>query len=118
LRTLHPEVRWRPPLARLQGRTYKGHEGVERWYGELSGSFDGVGTELFELRDLGERVLVRGRGSLRARGSPATMDESVLVAIEVRDGLIARFDSWFRPPPEVLEQVGWEGAFEPAPTAR
>jgi ketosteroid isomerase-like protein len=65
--------------------TYRGHEGMRRFWDDIMGTFPDFSTEVVEARDLGDFVLgvvrIRGRGT----GSEVSSEQSVWFATEWRD---------------------------------
>src|SRR5256885_14144543 len=49
-----------------EGRVYRGHDGLRRWYAETEAIFEELTTELTEFQDLGDRVV--GLGHIHAQG--------------------------------------------------
>jgi ketosteroid isomerase-like protein len=85
----HPDVEWIPMRSSLQGRIYRGHEGVREALAD-------VGTEFEELRndprhwvDLGERVVVAGRLVAKERRGGLRIDIPGAWLCELREGKVA-----------------------------
>ncbi len=66
LAALDEDVEISPILAAMEG-SYKGHDGVRRWWSGLLDGFPDINVELLDVRDLGEVtvavVRVRGHGA-------------------------------------------------------
>jgi len=88
LALMQEDVRATPRMAAVEG-AYEGHDGIRRWWESTLAAFTDFGSEVFEVRDLGNLTLAelhnRGRGV--AGGTPVEQ-ESWHVA-EWRDGKIA-----------------------------
>lgn len=69
LELLDPDVEWVPIMAALEGRVYRGHEGVLRWLDDLESDWDEFQTRPDEFHDLGDRVLALGSWYARGRAS-------------------------------------------------
>jgi ketosteroid isomerase-like protein len=70
---------------------YRGHEGVRRWWRDLSEAFSEMRIEVDELIDLGdERVLTTLRIVGRFRRTDIPIDTPWGSLISVKDGKIAR----------------------------
>jgi ketosteroid isomerase-like protein len=67
---MHPEVEFEPHLALVEGR-YRGHDGIRKFMADGSEVMELQGTEVDEVRDLGDRVLALGTFHIRGRGSGA-----------------------------------------------
>ena len=86
-----PDFEWCPALVRaFDGGSYRGREGVERFYADTEENWEELQTVVEELRDLGDRVLVVGRMVGRGRGSGAPVDAPVVGINDFRDGRMCR----------------------------
>jgi uncharacterized protein len=74
LEPLDPHVEWVPIMAALEGRVYRGHEGVRRWIEDLDEYWELFEVDSQELIDLGDRVLVLGCWRARGRVSGVGLD--------------------------------------------
>jgi ketosteroid isomerase-like protein len=88
LRFCHPDIEWIPMRASLEGRGYRGHEGIQQALAD-------VGTEFEELRndprnwiDLGDQVVVSGRIVAKERLGGLRIDIPGAWLCEIRDGLV------------------------------
>ena len=88
----HPDTEWVPAVVGgAEGRSYRGREGLARWYREREEAFEDASVEIEECRAVGEDVvLLLGRSRARGRASGIEMDEKVGILIHIRDGLIQR----------------------------
>src|SRR5436190_20095009 len=65
LETSHPEIEWYPFSAQVEGDVaYQGHEGVRRWWANLTATCEELEATIDDDRDQGE--VVRALGRLRA----------------------------------------------------
>jgi ketosteroid isomerase-like protein len=71
---LDPDVEWVPIMAVLEGRVYRGHEGVKRWIEHLDEYWELFEVDAEEFRDLGDRVLALGRWRARGRAGGVGLD--------------------------------------------
>jgi hypothetical protein len=70
LAPLHPDVRFEPLRAVLEGTVYCGHAGFRRWLEDMADDWQDFEIELSGMRELeGERVLVEATVHARAKGS-------------------------------------------------
>jgi ketosteroid isomerase-like protein len=90
-----PEIEYVPIMAVLEGRIYRGHEGVARWLKELYEhweTFEPIG-ERFEER--GETVIATGCWHARGRASGAPLDNQAATwIVEFRDGRMTRLQTY------------------------
>jgi ketosteroid isomerase-like protein len=90
-----PEIEYVPIMAVLEGRIYRGHEGVVRWIDELYEHW-----EVFE--PIGERyeehggtVIATGRWHARGRASGAPLDNQTATwVVEFQDGRMTRLQTY------------------------
>jgi ketosteroid isomerase-like protein len=103
---LHPDVEWIPIMAALEGRVYRGHEGVLRWLEELSRDWEYFDPLYEEYRDLGDRVLIFGRWRARGRVSGVELENQPAAWLyEIKDGKVMRMQT-FTDRAEALEAAG------------
>jgi ketosteroid isomerase-like protein len=87
LELLHPEVEWIPIMAALEGRVYRGREGVRRWLEELGRHWEYFQPCYEEYHDLGDRVLIFGRWRARGRASGVELENQPATWLyEIKDG--------------------------------
>ena len=93
---LSPEVEWVPLLAVLEGRVYRGHDGVREWLEELRHAWEVFEPIMEEFQDLGDgRYLVLGRWRVRARTSGVELQtQPASWLIQVREGKVARLQTF------------------------
>jgi len=104
LASSHPDVEIAPVMGPAS-TTYRGHEGMRRFWDDIFSTFPDFSPELLEARDLGDFVLgtvrIRGQGT----GSHVPSEQTVWYATEWRDGKLL----WYRAyesESEALEAVG------------
>jgi ketosteroid isomerase-like protein len=101
----HPEIEWYPLSAEVEGSlSFRGHEGLRQWFGNLHATFEEFEARIEELRDLGDVVLGLGHAHLRFR-SGVILDTEAGYLTRFRDALAV----WTRMYPshaEALEPVG------------
>ena len=69
------DVEWTPIIVGTAGAervTYRGREGVERYYGDRAEVFGGGEVHIRSLESLGDAVVVQARSTARGRASGAT----------------------------------------------
>src|SRR3954467_9567294 len=71
-----------PLRAQLEGESYRGHDGLERFLDERAEDFEDAPFEIDETRDAGEQVV--GIGRFRARGRASGVDLNVPLGVFTR----------------------------------
>jgi ketosteroid isomerase-like protein len=74
LEELDPEVEWHPALPVLVGgeaTVYRGHGGVREMLRDLYEAFTETHVDIWEIRDLGDRLVAIGRTRARGKESGA-----------------------------------------------
>ncbi len=93
---LTSDFEWHPAIARaLDGRVYRGREGVERFAADTSENWEELQNSAAEFRDLGDRVLVLGRLEGRGKGSGAPIDQPYVGIFDFRGDRIWRYRVYF-----------------------
>jgi ketosteroid isomerase-like protein len=75
----------------MEGRTYRGYEGLRRYFADMSDAWAEFHREIEEIRDAGsDQVVVFFRllGTARASGVP--VDERVTTIFRLREGRLRR----------------------------
>jgi ketosteroid isomerase-like protein len=80
------------PLAAAVGSSYRGADGLRRYWEDLLTNFPDFTTEVLEVRDLGALTLCAVRFSGHGAGSAAPFEQVVWQLANWRDGRI----SWWR----------------------
>jgi len=94
-----------PLRAQLEGRSYRGHDGMERFMAEVAEQWDEVRFEIEESRDAGERVVSTGRFRARGRASGVDINVPLGVLTRVRRGKVV-YMRFFSDPADALEAAG------------
>jgi len=104
LAVLHDDVEITPILAAMEG-SFRGHDGVRRWWAGLVGSFPEIDIEVLEVRDLGDLTVAGWRVSGRGAESDTPFDALVWQVHQWQRGKCVR---WHAYPSkiEALEAVG------------
>ena len=101
-----PEGEWIPAMAgAVEGKTYRGTEGLLNYSREFFGSFSEVRLENSEFKDLGDRVLVLYELRVRGHDSGVAMHQSGGALYTFRSGKIIHGCS-FLSQDEALEAAG------------
>jgi ketosteroid isomerase-like protein len=92
VRFLHPDFEMTtPPGLAAEPDTYRGHDGIRRYFSSFYDVMDDITFEIDEFEDLGGgRVL--GVSRLRARGQATgiEVEQEVTQVCEIEDGLVRR----------------------------
>jgi uncharacterized protein len=88
-----------------EGRVYRGHNGLRRWFAETQESFEELRTELTEFRDLGDRVVGFGHIHARGRESGLELDSATGWVFELRAGNVVKAQGFLNPA-HALEAAG------------
>jgi ketosteroid isomerase-like protein len=104
LALMNDGVEARPLLAGLEGG-FRGHDGVRRWWNDILDAFPDFRTEVDEVRDLGDMVIVRVRITGHGAGSDALFEQSSYQVLEWRRKKMLRWLT-FRSEAEALKAAG------------
>ena len=86
-----PDFAWFPALpGAVEGDGYRGREGIEMYFEEISNTWEELRVIGGEFRDLGDRVVVLGRTEGRGKGSGVQVDSPIGVIYAFRDGKMSR----------------------------
>jgi steroid delta-isomerase-like uncharacterized protein len=88
------DCEWLPFRAQLEGITYRGHEGVRRFVGDMDEDWSSFRIDPVDLRVAGERVVAIGQVTGRGPGSGVDIDLIGGFVFELRDGRITRLTSY------------------------
>ncbi len=86
-----PDFEWHPGIVRaLDGGSYRGREGVERFAADTSENWAELQIIAEEFRDLGDRVFELGRLKGRGKGSGVPVDQPFACILDFRGDRIWR----------------------------
>ena len=101
-----PDFEFRPVTVGTFGSpervTYRGSEGLERFYRERAEAFGGGEVHIRSLECAGDAVIVHARSTARGRVSGATVEEDIALVYWVRGGRLIRGEA-FRSGRDALE---------------
>jgi hypothetical protein len=90
-----PDVEWKTGLGAIEGgEIFHGHEGVERYFGRLSGAWEEFRFLPHEFHDQDEVVLALGRLEGRGRSGGVPVDSPVGAVWDLRGGKIWRLRAY------------------------
>src|SRR5262249_47176032 len=103
-----PDFEWLPalPMA-IESEGYRRREGVERYFAEISDTWEAYSVIPDEYRDVGNSVLMVGRFEARGKASGVAVDSPLAAVFEFQDGRCSRARA-FLDPAEALKAVGLE----------
>jgi ketosteroid isomerase-like protein len=87
------DLEWRPIIVGTAGServTYRGREGLERYYRDRAEVFGSGEVHIRTLESLGDAVVVHARSTARGRASGASVEEDVSLVYWCRDGRFVR----------------------------
>jgi ketosteroid isomerase-like protein len=102
---MDPEVETVTDLASVEGRPYRGHDGVRDWWRDLFAVFPDFHIEILEARDRGHFVIAHARRHGHGLDSGAPVEETVWQASEWRHGRVLWWQI-FASEAEALEAAG------------
>jgi ketosteroid isomerase-like protein len=85
-----PDFEWSPSMVAIEGETYQGREGIERYFGSLANAWERFHILRDGFRDVGEIVVMLGRLEGRGKGSGVPVESSLGMVFDFRGGAISR----------------------------
>ena len=108
LSVAHPNAEYRAATQQAiegEGTAFRGHDGICRWFRELHDLYEDLDSDILEVRDLGDQVvivfLVRGRGT----ASGVTLEQSLAQVVTLQQWKVIGIREYFTRE-EALEGVG------------
>jgi ketosteroid isomerase-like protein len=109
LTDLHPDIETVPFGAVMEGKSYRGHDGVMDWWrNEILASWEVFQVIPEEFRRVGDKILVTGHWHARGKESGIELDIPATWLIEVRDGKIAYWQTYTEHS-DALRDAGMDG---------
>jgi ketosteroid isomerase-like protein len=97
------DVEFTSMVAEVEGTTYRGHDGIRKWWKTVVEAFDEVRWEVGEVRGPRDRAVARVRMDGTLGEVPVNL--SMWLAASMRDGKVTRW-SWHRTEQEAIEAAG------------
>ncbi len=94
LELFHPDVEWMATSHWPEDPVYHGHEGIKRLGDRWIELFEDYALTAERVEDLGDRIIVLGTQSGRARGSGIEIGQELGFIFHVCDGLFQRVDTF------------------------
>jgi ketosteroid isomerase-like protein len=85
--------------------TYRGHEGVRRFFGSFGGAMEGVYLEGQEFTSAGDKVLVDTKLHARGRTTGIETEQRAFLVWTLRDGMVTSVET-FAEQGQALEAAG------------
>jgi uncharacterized protein len=102
---LDADIEWVNPPDAVERGTRQGLDAFGAAADAVSDTFEGVGVDIDEMLDAGDRVVVLATLHGRGRGSGADLERRQGYVWTVRDGKATRFE-WFTTPDDALRAAG------------
>jgi ketosteroid isomerase-like protein len=103
-----PDFEWLPALpTEVESDSYRGRDGIERYFAQISDTWEAFNVIPEDYRDVGNSVLMAGRLEARGKASGVAVDSPLSAVFEFRDGRCSRCRVFFSAD-EALESVGLE----------
>ena len=77
-----------PPGLASEPDTYRGHDGVRRWFGSFDGAMEGVRLEGQEFTAVGDKVLVETKLLGRGRTTGIETEQRAFLVWTLREGMV------------------------------
>jgi ketosteroid isomerase-like protein len=85
-----PDFEWSPSMVAIEGETFRGREGIERYFGSLNNAWEKFHIHREVFRDSEDLVVMLGRLEGRGKGSGVPVDASLGMVFDFRGGTISR----------------------------
>ena len=100
---MHPDAEI---VSAMLGGAHRGPDGLRRWFAEIEEQFDEWVVFVDEVHCEGDQVAAIGKVRLRGRGSGVSFDAPVGWLVEIRQGKLARLQTFVGDPSEALAGLG------------
>ena len=92
---LDPEIEFVPFGAMMEGKSYRGHDGVRDWFRrEIEANWTEFQTIPEDFRRVDNKILVFGQWIARGRTSGVHLHVAATWVVEVHDGKITRWQTY------------------------
>jgi uncharacterized protein len=102
---LDPDIEWVNPPDAVERGTRRGIDAFGTAADTVSDTFEGVGVDIDEMLDAGDRVVVLATLHGRGRGSGAEVERGQGYVWTLREGKAIRFE-WFNNPDDAMRAAG------------
>ena len=87
---VHPEAELQSLRAQLEGKAYRGHEGVRQMLADFAEDWTFARMDATDFREADDQVVMLGRLRARGRASGVDLDVPIGVVWTLRDGKVVR----------------------------
>jgi ketosteroid isomerase-like protein len=94
-----------PPSLASEPDTFRGHDGIRRWFAAFDDGLENVSTEGREFTDAGDRVLVHTVLHARGRTTGIDVEQNAFVLWTIRERLVVKGEVFAEREP-ALEAAG------------
>jgi len=105
---MDPSIEWVNPPYAVEPGTRHGYDQFAAATQAVLSVYGAYRVSPVRLYDVGDRVAVRARVTIRSSGNDVPIDTERGYLFDIRDGKVVRW-AWFNDPAEALEAVGLEG---------
>jgi ketosteroid isomerase-like protein len=85
-----PDFAWSPSMVAIEGETFVGREGIERYFRSLDNSWERFHVHLGRFVEAEDLAVMLGRLEGLGKGSGVSVDSSLAMVFDFRGGLISR----------------------------
>ena len=103
-----PDFEWSPSMVAVEGETFRGREGIDRYFRSLGIAWERFHVHREEFRTAEDVVVMLGRLEGRGIGSGVPVDSSLGMVFDLRGGMICRIRGYLDHD-EALRAAGMDG---------
>ena len=85
-----PDFEWSPSMVAVEGETFRGREGIDRYFASFYITWEQVQIHRDRFRDAEDLVVMLGRLEARGTSSGVPVDASLGMVFDFRGGMISR----------------------------
>ena len=101
-----PDVEFGSYIGQMEGRRYRGREGVREWIAELREGFPDFETAVQDVEAVGDDLVIEVRLSGSGAASGVGLEQTVYQRVTLREGLVTRWN-WFSTRRQAMS-ANWE----------
>ena len=102
---IDPDVEFQSLMLEAESESYRGHEGVREYFEALHDVFPDWQSEITQLRDFGDTLVIESRAVATAKSSGIELEQRFWQAAKVSNGKIVWW-RFVRTEEEALEALG------------
>ena len=100
-----PDFEWSPSMVAIEGETFRGREGIDRYFRSLASAWEQFHVHRDRFREADALVVMLGRLEGHGMGSGVSVDASLGMVFDFRAGQISRIRGYLDHA-EALEAAG------------